>query len=91
MMNAFSISEFPADVTFAVHFALIEGHGNYRLALFLESPKYPEDATANRHLLWEGAASLRSPDVSANIRYRSARGFLRRGNAASLFTPTVSK
>jgi len=63
MMNAFSITEFPADVTFAVHFALTEGQGNYRLALFMETPDYPNDAGANRHLLWEGEASLRAPSV----------------------------
>ena len=63
MMNAFSITEFPADVTFAVHFALAEGQGDYRLALFLESPNFLEDAGGNRHLLWEGDASLRSPSV----------------------------
>jgi len=43
-MNAFSITEFPAAVTFAVHFALTEGRGDYRLALSLETPDYPNDA-----------------------------------------------
>src|ERR1044071_6386475 len=63
MMNAFSITEFPADVTFAVHFALTAGQGNYRLALFLETPDSPNDAPASRHLLWEADASLRSSVV----------------------------
>jgi hypothetical protein len=63
MMNAFTITEFPADVTFAVHFALTEGQGDYQLALFLESPNYPNDAAPSRHLVWEGDVSLRTPQV----------------------------
>jgi hypothetical protein len=62
MMNAIGITAMPADVPFVVHFALTEGEGAYRLALFLEQTK---DGVANgdRFQLWSGDASLRSPAV----------------------------
>ena|SRR5258706_12122993 len=60
-MNAFSITEFPGDVTFAVHFALTEGQGDYRMALYLEQPDSPPDG--QRHQLWQGDVSLRGPTV----------------------------
>jgi hypothetical protein len=58
VMNAIGITELPADVTFTVHFALTEGEGLYRLALFLERPgagAMPGD----RFQLWSGEVSLR--------------------------------
>ena len=58
VMNAIGITELPADVTFTVHFALTEGAGLYRLALFLEQSgagAMPGD----RFKLWSGEASLR--------------------------------
>jgi hypothetical protein len=57
VMNAIGITQLPADVTFTVHFALTEGEGLYRLALFLEQGA---GATpGDRFQLWSGDVSLR--------------------------------
>jgi len=62
VMNAIGITQLPADVTFTVHFALTEGEGLYRLALFLEQPG--AGATGGeRFQLWSGEATLRHPAV----------------------------
>jgi len=62
MMNAIGITAMPADVTFVIHFAITEGQGDYRLALFLEQTK-DGVTTGDRFQLWSGDASLRSPAV----------------------------
>jgi len=79
MMNAFVVIEFPTDVTFAVHFALREGRGKYHLALILGTPDYPNIDAANRHLLWEGEASLRAPSVVHEQPLQITRRFLAPG------------
>src|SRR4051812_19615124 len=61
MMNAIGITQLPADVTFTVHFALTEGEGLYRLALFLEHPG--AGAAGDRFQLWSGETTLRPPAV----------------------------
>jgi hypothetical protein len=61
VMNAIGITQFPANVTFTVHFALTEGEGLYRLALFLE--KGAGATPGDRFQLWSGDVSLRHRDV----------------------------
>ena len=87
LRNAIGFKEFRADVTFTVHFALTEGQRTYRLALFMETPDYPQGEGASRHLLWEGEVTLRTPKVVPEQPVHVTTRFHGPGNIALRSTP----